>query len=664
MRIATSLISVEQARRNLELEIAATDTFEAVMERAQEMWDDKLSIIQVEGASQDQLTTLYSNMYRLFLYPNAAFENTGTAEAPVYQYASPVSPATGPGTPTETGAEIVTGKIYVNNGFWDTYRATWPAYALLTPSEAGVMIDGFVQQYKDGGWVARWSSPGYADLMTGTSSDVAFADAYVKGVANFDAAAADGAVGRKGLDRSIFLGYTPTETDAGFSWAMAGYLNDFGIANLAAALAAADPDDPRHQEYLEAAEYFLDRSQNYVNLYDPSIQFFQGRAADGSWRTPPAAYDPRVWGFDYTETDGWNMAFDAPHDGQGLANLYGGRGPLAAKLDEFFATPETAGFAGGYGGIIHEMREARDVRMGQLGLSNQPSFHIMYMYSHAGQPAKTQEKVRDALARLFVGSDIGQGYLGDEDNGAMSAFQIFGALGFYPLEVGSPSYVVGSPLFTKATVRLENGKAIVINAPNNGPKNVYVQGLAVNGRPYSKTYLPHSLLAGGATLDFDMGPAPSAWGTGADDVPPSITTGDEVPQPLRDAATAAGSEARASDGTGVGALFDDTSATTATFTAANPFVLVHFIAGAPEVAFYTLTSGPTEGTNPTGWRLRGSNDRVFWTLVDERTAEKFRWPSQTRAFKVANPGAYAFYRIELTCPPSTTLAELELLARP
>src|SRR5439155_8704451 len=138
------LISVEQAKKSLALEIAPTDTFDAVKAKAQKLWDDKLGIIQVEGANFDQLTTLYSNMYRLFLYPNSAFENTGTAQAPTYQYASPVSPPTTTNTPTQTGAKIVTGKIYVNNGFWDTYRATWPAYSLLTPTEAGVMIDGFV----------------------------------------------------------------------------------------------------------------------------------------------------------------------------------------------------------------------------------------------------------------------------------------------------------------------------------------------------------------------------------------------------------------------------------------------------------------------------------------------------------------------------------------
>lgn len=168
LRLATSLIGVDQARDNLRQEIPEGTDFETVESRAQRQWDELLGRVQVEGASQDQLTTLYSSLYRLYLYPHSGFEKAGAT----YRYASPFSPMPGQDTPTHTGAKIVDGKVYVNNGFWDTYRTTWPAYALLTPTQAGVLTDGFVQQYKDGGWTSRWSSPGYADLMTGTSSDV------------------------------------------------------------------------------------------------------------------------------------------------------------------------------------------------------------------------------------------------------------------------------------------------------------------------------------------------------------------------------------------------------------------------------------------------------------------------------------------------------------
>ncbi|WP_394825369.1 GH92 family glycosyl hydrolase [Pendulispora albinea] len=680
MRIATSLISLEQAKQNLLQEIGPNDTFDAIKERARRLWDAKLGVVEVDDASPDQLTTLYSNLYRLFLYPNSGYEKTGKGSKGGYQYASPVAAPPNVDPPAGAPPTVVDGKVYVNNGFWDTYRSTWAAYALLTPSDAGEMIDGFVEQYRQGGWIARWSSPGYADLMTGTSSDVAFADAYLRGVTNFDAKAAydaalrnatvatpDRHVGRKGNERSIFLGYTPTSTDAGLSWAMAGYLNDFGIANMAKAL-SRDPGDPRHQEYVENAEYFLSRAQNYVNLFDPSIGFFQGRSASGAWRVPKESYDPREWGHDYTETNGWNTTFDPAYDGQGLANLYGGRDKLASKLDAFFATPETATFPGSYGGTIHEMLEARDVRMGQLGLSNQPSFHIPYMYVYTGQPWKTQEKVREAMARLFVGSNIGQGYLGDEDNGATSSWGIFSALGFYPLQVGSPTYVIGSPLFTRATVQLENGRRIVIRARKNGPQNVYVQSLRVNGVPYTKTYLPHALLAKGAVLDFEMGPRPSSWGTGEADVPPSITRGDEVARPLHDVSSACtgGTSADGGDATDVARLFDDSSATApVVFASATPWVQCK-TAGGERVRFYSLTSSKdAAGGDPTDWVLEGSSDGTAWTPLDPRTAQTFAWRSQTRAFKVPDTGAtYTYYRIRITrsTAATTALGEVELLA--
>ncbi|MGW4750384.1 glycoside hydrolase domain-containing protein, partial [Streptomyces sp. NPDC004290] len=193
--------------------------------------------------------------------------------------------------------------------------------------------------------------------------------------------------------------------------------------------------------------------------------------------------------------------------------LYGGRAKLGDKLDEYFSTPETAGpqFVGSYGGVIHEMTEARDVRMGNYGHSNQVAHHVIYMYDAAGQPWKTQKNAREVLSRLYTGSEIGQGYHGDEDNGEQSAWYVFSALGFYPLVMGGGEYAVGSPLFTKATVHLENGKDLVIKAPRNSTRNIYVQGLKVNGKAWTSTSLPHTLLAKGGVLEFDMGPRPSSW---------------------------------------------------------------------------------------------------------------------------------------------------------
>lgn len=659
MRIATSLISVEQARHNLELEIAPHDGFDDVRERARRAWDKQLGIIEVTGASDDEKVTLYSNLYRLFLFPNAAFENTGSREHPEYRYASPFSPPLTASTPSHTGARVLQGKVYVNNGLWDTYRTAWPAYTLLTPRMAGEMIDGFVQEYRDAGWIARWSSPGYADLMVGTSADVAFADAWLKGVHNFDvksfyqAALKDATVvspiagaGRKGMQRSPYLGYTDNAVDEGLSWSMDGYINDFAIGNLADALATQDGDEPYRSQYADDARYFHQRSLDYVNLFDPQVGFFVGRDAGGKWSEPAADFDPLRWGGDYTETNAWNMAFHVPQDGNGLAALYGGRAKLAAKLDQLFATPGVF-HVGSYGNVIHEMLEARDVRMGQYGHSNQPSHHIIYMYDLAGQPWKTQDKVRDVLSRLYVGSEIGQGYPGDEDNGEMSAWWLFSAAGFYPLRMGTPSYAIGAPYFPRMTIHLENGKRIDIRAPGVSDRNRFVQSVTLNGRPYHKSYLSHADLAQGAELVFQMGPEPSHWGADAEAALPSLTPAGSRPapwrdlfQPGRDVVTVEGDPAAATP------LTDNDSATGAVLRGSHPTIDVHFTAGDRRVLMYTLTSA-ARGTGPSDWELQGSSDGSHWRVLDRRRGEAFRWPQQLRAFGVTDPGDYAYYRVRI-----------------
>ncbi|NKQ52113.1 glycoside hydrolase family 92 protein [Amycolatopsis sp. K13G38] len=628
LRIATSLISVEQARRNLDAEIPAGTTFEEVRERARTQWQDLLGRIELDGANEDQRTTFYSCLYRLFLYPNSGHEG-----------GRHVSPMT-------RRRRVFDGPMSVNNGFWDTYRTAWPAYALLTPHRCCELIEGFVQQFREGGWIARWSSPGYADLMTGTSSDVAFADAYLKGVRGFDVEAAYRAAlrnatvpsrrrgaGRKGLRESIFLGYTPASTHEGMSWALEACVNDFGIANLARALGRADD-----------ARYFRQRALQYTRHFDERIGFFQGRHRDGGWRSTPEEYDPARWGYDYTETDGWNMAFTVPHDGNGLANLLGGRAALESKLDAFFATPETGRNPGSYGGIIHEMTEARDMRMGQYGHSNQPSHHIPWMYHHAGAPAKTQAVVREVLSRCYSGSEIGQGYPGDEDNGEMSAWYVFAALGLYPLAVGSPVYVLIAPLFPAATIHLENGTDVTITTTGTGP---YVRGLRLNGAPHDRAWLTHEDLLDGARLEFELGAEPTGWGA----PPPSLTEGDALPGPLTDLTAGA-----------PGRLFDDTSRTQVVFRTRTPTIEYTVEGRRRPVRIYTLTSGTRD--TPSAWTLEGSSDGRTWTVLDERDDEVFLWHRQTRPFALARPASFRHYRLRMRASSGRrpSLAQWELLA--
>ncbi|KLJ00334.1 GH92 family glycosyl hydrolase [Luteimonas sp. FCS-9] len=676
MHVATSLISIEQAWHNLALEIAEADTVASVSERARGQWDALLGRIEVDGASDDQRTTLYSNLYRLFLYPNSGAENAGTAARPDWRYASQMSSAddNAQGNAQRSFAPVRDGRIVVNNGLWDTFRTAWPAYTLFAADEAGGLVDGFLEQYRAGGWLARWSSPGYADLMVGTSTDVAFADAWRKGVSGFDPVLAYEAarknatvvppsrhVGRKGMAEATFRGYADTRVPEGMSWTMEGALNDFGIAGMAQALAERADTPQARRRYDEEAEYFRYRAAAYAQLFDRQAGFFQGRDAEGAWRVPSAQYDPRVWGHDYTESNGWTFAFTAPHDGNGLAALYGGREALAAKLDAFFATPETAdpALVGAYGGVIHEMTEARDVRMGMYAHSNQPAHHIPWMYLYAGQPWKTQRIVREALARLYLGSEIGQGYPGDEDNGEMSAWYLFAALGLYPLRMGAPEYVIGSPLFEHARVRLGEGRTLEVRAIDHAPRNVYVQSLTVNGRPWHRSWIPHEIVAAGATLEFRMGPEPSTWGSRPEDAPPSLTPAGQAPTTLADLATP-GARAALADGTAAGALLDD-DATTDLWLRGDDATVEVALPQAARAHFYTLTSGERP-VRDAAWTLEARRGDGAWRTLDIRRAESFDWPRQTRPFRIGSPGDFDAYRVRFSAPGRLQLAEIELLA--
>ena len=657
MSIATSFISVAQAQSNLAQEIGAK-TFDTVRLESESAWNAMLGKIEVEGATDDQKTILYSNMYRAFLFPNSAWENVNGTPS----YASPYA----------SGNPVKTGKVYVNNGFWDTYRTTWPLYSLLMPTRAGEMLDGFVNGYKDGGWVTRWSAPGYANIMVGTNSDVIFADAYLKGVRNFDVSAAydsmlrnatsyssDPARGRKGMDRSIFLGYTPQDyVGESASWSLEGYLNDFGIAQLAQALGKTDD-----------AQYFFNRSLNYVNLYSSSVGFFRGKNSNGTWRTADADFKANRWGCEYTEGNAWHYSMLAPQDGQGLANLYFGRSGLANKLDALFSAPRDYD-VGCYGGTIHEMLEAYDVNMGQYGHSNQPVHHTLYMYSYAGTPWRIQQRVRDVLNNQYKsGLGTGYGYLGDEDNGEMSAWYLFSAMGFYPVSMGRPEYAMGAPYFSKMTVHLENGRDIVINAPNVSDTNRYIQSATLNGAAYTRNYLPHSALSNGATLSFTMGSAASTWGGGASDVPTSLTTGSAAPQPLADVAytgSVSASGENSASGEGIVQAFDNNSQTKWLAFQAAPWIGIALPA-AKTVKMYTLTSGNDfPGRDPKSWSLLGSNDGSSWVTLDTRTAQDFPWRFQTRAFALNNTTAYSQYRLQVTTnhgDVNTQLAEWELIGK-
>jgi hypothetical protein len=310
------------------------------------------------------------------------------------------------------------------------------------------------------------------------------------------------------------------------------------------------------------------------------------------------------------------------------------------------------------------MAEARDVRMGQWGFSNQVAHHVPWMYLYAGQPWRTQEIVREVLARMYTGSEIGQGYPGDEDNGESSAWWVLSALGFYPLQMGSGNLVIGAPLFTRATIHLENGKDLVIRAPNNSRENRYVQGVTVNGKAWDRTVVPHRLLAEGGEIEFAMSAEPGRWGRDAAALPPSLTDGSAMPAPLVDL-TGAGRGSATMPGGKAGDLFDDSSRSDAVFATPATVTYVFDDASPGEVSFYTLTSG-RRGGHPTAWTLQGSDDGRHWIELDRRSDEHFEWAAYTRPFRLAAPARHRQYRLVITESSDagqSSLAEIELLGK-
>lgn len=661
-RVATSFISVAQAIHALEQEAPPSHSFDDIRGRAHSLWEHQLSAISVEADSEVR-ATIAASLYRLFLYPSDASENIGTEGEPEWVHADVASAVVRPHGDAETGCAVRRGRSFVNNGFWDTYRTCWPAYSLLEPQRAAEMLDGFIEHFRASGWMERWSAPGAVDCMVGTSSDIVIADALGAGVEIADLEAAyDSAlrnattvsarpdVGRAGNERATFRGYVSATVPEGLSWSLESAVNDFGISLIARALRERLPaQHPRRADLLVESQWFRARALSYGLLFDPVTGFFIGRDDSGDPRVERERYDPRVWGHDYTETNGWGMAFSVPHDGAGLAALHGGADALEAKLDEFFRTPETGGaeFAGSYGRVIHEMTEARDVRLGMLGLSNQPAHHIPYMYAFTRAPHRTHEIVRECVRRLFLGSEIGQGYPGDEDNGEMSAWYLFSAIGLYPLTPGSGEYVLTAPSVERARIRVSGDRETIIETVGLSPENVYVQSVTIDGADWPSVSVPIETIRAGARIVFVLGPEPGGWGRAPDDAPYSLSTDDPAARRLRDHMV------RTPD-----SPFDDDSSEG--LTLGRNAVVEGLLDRPCDPVLYTVTLGdPVERAS---WVVEAEDSDGRWQVIDERDDIAFRWSQQTRPFTPALRGRFRRMRFRVVGAQTLDLRQLEFLA--
>ncbi len=509
VKVASSFISPEQAQLNLDREIG-DDSFETTKEKAKQAWETELQKIQIEDDNTYNIKTFYSCLYRVLLFPRKFYEFDANNNVVHY------SPYNG---------NVEKGYMFTDNGFWDTFRAVYPFFNMMYPELNSHIMEGLANTYKESGWLPEWASPGHRDCMIGSNSAPIIVDAFLKGHVDkkdvdvlFDAIlknaeVSDGrpasSVGREGLEYYNQLGYVPynVEVNENVARTLEYAYADFTIAQMAKKLGKQSVSDK-----------FYKQSLNYKNVFDPSTNLMRGKNEDSTFQSP---FNPLKWGDAFTEGNSLHYTWSVFHDVQGLIDLMGGKEKFVAQLDGVFTMPPDFDDSY-YGGTIHEIREMQIVNMGNYAHGNQPIQHMIYLYNYANASYKAQEKIRDVLTKLYAATP--DGYCGDEDNGQTSAWYVFSALGFYPVTPAVDEYVIGSPLFKKATLHLENGNTFVIEANQNSEKNMFIQSASLNGTPYNHSFLKFDDLQKGGQLNFEMGKEPNKkWANEKDDVPYSMS---------------------------------------------------------------------------------------------------------------------------------------------
>ena len=506
-RIASSFISFEQAAQNLKE--LGNDSFEQLAQKGNDAWNNVLGKIEVEGGNLDQYRPFYSCLYRSLLFPRKFYEFTADGQ-PIHY-----SPYNG---------QVLPGYMYTDTGFWDTFRCLFPFLNLMYPSVNKEIQEGLINTYKESGFFPEWASPGHRGCMIGNNSASVLVDAYMKGVKVDDVKTLyEGLIhgtenvhtevsstGRLGYQYYNKLGYVPYDVKINENTArtLEYAYDDWCIYQLAKAL-----NRPKKE-----IELFAKRAMNYRNVFDKESKLMRGRNENGQFQSP---FSPLKWGDAFTEGNSWHYSWSVFHDPQGLIDLMGGKKMFITMLDSVFAVPPVFDDSY-YGQVIHEIREMTVMNMGNYAHGNQPIQHMIYLYNYAGQPWKAQYWLRQVMDRMYTpGPD---GYCGDEDNGQTSAWYVFSALGFYPVCPGTDEYVIGAPLFKKATLHFENGNNLVIDAQNNSKENLYIESLRVNGQESTRNYLKHADLLQGGTIEFKMGSHPNLnRGINDDDAPYSFS---------------------------------------------------------------------------------------------------------------------------------------------
>ncbi len=495
LKVGISFVSVEGARKNLAAEIPGWD-FDIIKNQADAEWEKELATITVEGTDTKDNTIFYTALYHALLTPNTFSDVDGK----YYGMDRKIH-------------TVKDSEIFTVFSLWDTFRAEQPLFTLIDPERDLNMVKSLIAKYDESGLLPVWElASNETGTMIGYHSIPVIVDAYFKGIKNFDAEKAFEAMKKSamqdkhGLSYYKEFGYIPSDLEhESVSKTLEYAYDDWCIAKMAKALG-------KEEDY----NYFINRAKFYVNVFDPSTSLMRAKK-NGRWFEP---FDPYSVSGNYTEANAWQYSFFVPHDVNGLIALMNGDENFISKLDELFTTnPQLTGrFQSDITGLI-----------GQYAHGNEPSHHMAYLYNYAGAPWKTAERVNDILTKLYT--DKPDGLCGNDDCGQMSAWYVLSASGFYPVCPGSDEYIIGTPHFKKLSINTNGNKKFVITASNLSKENFYVQSAKLNGKDYPFTYIKHSDIVNGGSLEFEMGAKPGNWGKEISSRPKSLIDIDFVAVP-------------------------------------------------------------------------------------------------------------------------------------
>lgn len=475
MKVAISTTGVDGAKKNMEKELSGWD-FDAVRKDAKATWNNYLGRIEVTG-TPDELENFYTSFYHALIQPNNIADVDGK-----YRNAK------------DSVVQSTSGAFYSTFSLWDTYRAAHPFYTLAIPERVDGFVNSMVEQCETQGYLPVWALWGKeTNTMIGNHAVSVIAEAYKKGFRGFDAERAFNAIKqtltvshpKSDWETYMKYGYYPTDkVDAeSVSRTLESVYDDYAASSMAEQLGKK-----------EDAAYFKQRSEFYKNLFDTTTQFMRPKHADGQWKSPFNPSDiahAESRGGDYTEGNAWQYTWHVQHDVPGLIKLFGGEQAFLNKLDSLFTMELTGEGLADVTGLI-----------GQYAHGNEPSHHVTFLYTLAGRPERTQELIREIFDTQYKNKP--DGLCGNDDCGQMSAWYMFNAMGFYPVDPVSGNYVFGAPQLPKVVLHLPDNKTFTVIAENLSKESKYIESIMLNGEPYEKNYISHEDIVKGGTLVYRM----------------------------------------------------------------------------------------------------------------------------------------------------------------